>query len=94
MTLYVFVLSFHGVYEIVQLIRSRYPQPSKQNHLLLDHHRLQMTKLEEDVVANFVAGKPLIKSLRKNFNFLREPRTDDASVAKYVCMTLYFDEDC
>ena len=60
----------------------------------------QFAQLEEDVVVNFIAGKPLIrsgdtkgtgKSLHSPFKFHQPPQAQTSIVYKYVCIDAFHD---
>ena len=65
--------SVHGINDFLQLIRSRY-QPSSGAPMELQTVQVpefQLSLLQEDIVASFLAGKSLIyiESLRISFKF-------------------------
>ena len=70
--------SVHGINDFLQLIRSRY-QPSSDAPMELQTVQVpefQLSLLQEDIVAYFLAGKPLIciepsSPLRIPFKFLQ-----------------------
>lgn len=98
--------SHHGISDFLQLVRSRY-QPSSEDvamklHMSISPTLLQTVKapeyqlslLQEDIVAYFLAGKPLIctepsSPLRTLFKFRQSPSSITAvghAAELVVCM--------
>ncbi len=70
--------SVHGVSSFLQIIRSRYESP-KSSVKTTDKPGFQLKHLEEDLVRQFIAGKPLIESpssIRTLFKFKQSIRSD------------------
>ena len=89
-----FSCSVHGISDFLQLIRSRY-QPSSDAPMELQVPEFQLSLLQEDIVAYFLAGKPLIciEPLRIPFKF-HQPTTgvkeaNQWVVCMYVCAGAY-----
>lgn len=68
-----FFVSLHGIDQHVQLVRSRYHQPTEADPSAAQRCTFDLKKLQEDVIRIFLVGKPFIhdpsQHLRVQFRF-------------------------
>ena len=79
--------SCHGIVEYLQLVRSRYLQPTDGcavGESWCNSCNFDFEQLQKEVIKTFVVGKPRIhspsKHLRRHFNFRSVPQADTVSL--------------